>query len=611
MRTSTLTPLCLAALLAACADPSSNDEGAGDGGVLMIDPADPEPDGEPEPEAQPEPEAEPEPEPGPDAAPEPEPDAAPPARGDAGPGEACEQDLDCAEGVCLPDPGFPGGYCAEIDCSLDAPCGLDTTCVPAGQPICAVNCEAAPCREGYTCVDFEGEGVCLPGADGDRLDGMACERDEQCAGGACIEDWPGGYCTTVGCADRTDCARGPEAGTDNRCFVSNDPTFCVRMCQAPGDCRPGYLCQPVGQGLGVCFPDPNEPVAPPEGLEDSPLGITCEAPVQNGVYALDYEVQPDTSGYMIVPFAIDGQRISPVRVERPSGGQIDFRGQNNFQTAGAALFGSINPTVVPATSRFEGQLEAGNHRYVLASNASQMCWYQVEEQRDGTEIDLNIYLVDIGFSAAQAPGNANMQAVLDAFEGIYQSAGVSIGEVRFFDIGGQDAANFGVIRSQEAVGQVLTRTRAPGDTLDDALSLNIVFIQTFALPGGGGVLGISQGLPGPAGLHGTQASGVVFTSEFLGGRFRDGSGQVVDGNNYTGIVMAHEAGHYLGLFHTTEQNQRSTDPIQDTPACTGGQNFPTGCPDWTNLMFPLAGPDHTVVTDEQQSVIRANPLTKE
>lgn len=612
MRTPALALLPALTLLAACADPPSSDERQpeSDGGVVMLDPLDAGTDPDPEPPA-------PEPEPAFDMAPPIiDPDLGPPpdmetARGDAGPGEPCAVDADCAEGACMPDPTFPGGYCAVVDCSPDAPCARGTTCVPAGRPICALDCSAAPCRPGYTCLDAEGVAVCLPGADEGRADGMPCERDGQCAGGACITDWPEGYCTTVGCADRTDCARGGGDAIDNRCFVSNNPTFCVRMCQAPTDCRSGYVCQPAGQGLGICFPDPNTPVAPPEDIEDSPLGIQCQGPSANGQFALDFDVADTTSAYMLVPFTLDGRGLEPLSIERPSGGRIDFRGQNSFQTAGAALFGSINPTVVPATSRFAAQLERGRHRYQLASNSQQMCWYQLEEDRDGTTIDLNIYLVDVGISAAQASQNANMRALLDAFESIYRPTGVEIGQVRYVDIGGQDAQNYAVIRSQEAIGAVLSLTEAPGESRDEVLSLNIVFVQTFALPGAGGVLGISQGLPGPAGLHGTPASGVVFTAEFLGGRFRDGSGQVIDGNTYTGVVMAHEVGHYLGLYHTTEQNQRTVDPINDTPNCRNVGNFPVGCPDWTNLMFPLAGPDHTVVTAEQTSVVRANPLTKD
>jgi hypothetical protein len=58
--------------------------------------------------------------------------------------------------------------------------------------------------------------------------------------------------------------------------------------------------------------------------------------------------------------------------------------------------------------------------------------------------------------------------------------------------------------------------------------------------------------------------------------------QVVPGLGHSGIVfnylaidtaeqlahvMAHEAGHYLGLFHTTEQTGTTFDPLQDTPEC--------------------------------------------
>lgn len=608
-------------LLAACADPPGGDpredspdtDAATDGGVVRIDFQPDERDGEPTPlnDARVDDDATPGPDP--DAAITPPLDMAiGPVRGDAAPGEACDDDLDCADGDCLPAPDYPGGYCAIIGCGGEVSCAPGTRCVQGvGGSFCAVECSGADCREGYACADYDGAPVCIPGQEEGRPDGMPCERDGQCAGGACITDWPGGYCTTVGCESRVDCARGEGDAIDNRCYVANDPTFCIRMCQQPTDCRAGYICQPAGQGLGICFPDPSQPVLPPDEIADSPLNITCQGPSGQGSYTLGFDVAGTTSAYMVVPFTLDGQRLDPIRIDRPSGQRIDFRGTNSFQTAGAALFGGINPTTVPAARQYQNQLEAGRHGYVLASNTAQMCWYQLEEDRDGTTIDLNIYLVGLPITAAQAAGDRNMQALLDAFESIYQSAGVSLGQMRFVDIVGQDAQTFGTLRSQEAVGQVLELTTPPGPTLDDHLSLNVVFIRGFAIPGAAGVLGISQGLPGPAGLHGSQASGVVFTGEYLGQRLQDGSGAVIDGNLYTGIVMAHEVGHYLGLFHTTEQNQRSTDPLPDTPTCTRGQNFPLGCPDWQNLMFPLAGPDHTDVTEDQRSVIRHNPLTKD
>ena len=102
----------------------------------------------------------------------------------------------------------------------------------------------------------------------------------------------------------------------------------------------------------------------------------------------------------------------------------------------------------------------------------------------------------------------------------------------------------------------------------------------------------------------------MFTSEFLGQNFTDQSGQIIDGDLYTGVVLAHEVGHYIGLFHTTESFGGGEDPLQDTPECPR-RDFPDDCPDLNNLMFPLAGIDHTEVSMDQAFVIKANPLTKD
>ena len=82
----------------------------------------------------------------------------------------------------------------------------------------------------------------------------------------------------------------------------------------------------------------------------------------------------------------------------------------------------------------------------------------------------------------------------------------------------------------------------------------------------------------------------------------------------TAALAAHEMGHFLGLFNTSEPTQGLFDPLVDTPRCT--DTFPEFtraiCPDGDNLMFPLLTSQLQVeITPNQSSVIRANPLTRE
>ena len=75
-------------------------------------------------------------------------------------------------------------------------------------------------------------------------------------------------------------------------------------------------------------------------------------------------------------------------------------------------------------------------------------------------------------------------------------------------------------------------------------------------------------------------------------------------------MFAHEVGHYLGLYHTSEQFGQGHDPLPDTAEC-GQREFPSGCDDLDNLMFPFAGIEHTTVTPDQVYVLQVNPLTKD
>ena len=539
----------------------------------------------------------------------------------AGVGEACSGARECLSGACFVGMPWAGGYCSTEGCNPLTCAGIGGTCVvdpvlPSGEAFCALPCETdRECRSSYACRQAIGISrearVCLPPPPPEPVkanDGEACQTGADCSGGTCLTEadgWPGGYCTTVNCQTRVDCAS--VGGVDNRCYQNpQGPNLCVRICTSNAECRADYVCDPVGGSLGFCVPDPSEPLD--VDFSQYPFTVTCGAP-SNQSYAFNYTIAPETTGYMVTTVALDGRQLFPISTQLPTNRQIDFtRGVNSFQATTAQLFGWVSPIQHPATAELGSDLAAGQHQHRVYAESSNVCHYVLEESSQGSTIDLNIYLVGVrNIDAAGAPTNANMQAVLSNFSSIYQGLGLSVGTVRYIDITGSDATRYQVVRSEADLLGLASLSTLPGPTLNDALSVNIFFVRSIAL--GGGTIGISQGLPGPAGLHGTGASGVIFTSEFLGRSFTDSDGSVANGNDYTGVVMAHEVGHYLGLFHTTEQGGRGQDPLPDTPFCPR-QSFPNNCPDLNNLMFPFAGITHRDVTPGQQFVVKSNPLTK-
>ena len=129
-----------------------------------------------------------------------------------------------------------------------------------------------------------------------------------------------------------------------------------------------------------------------------------------------------------------------------------------------------------------------------------------------------------------------------------------------------------------------------------------------------------MGSPAPALLQGTEHSGVVVAT-FGGIDDMSDAFAVTQGN-----TMAHEAGHFFGLFHTTESpgangGPGNVDPIPDTPECPASRDADGDgtvsaeeCSDLDggNLMFWVApGPGSTVVqeaiTPDQRFVFLRNP----
>lgn len=487
---------------------------------------------------------------------------------------------------------------------VEPPPTCETLGCPVGQACSEGVCVTLPCAnddqcpEGLACAGADGQKICQPPTG--AADGEPCSQDTDCQGGTCITDWPGGFCTTLGCESFEDCSR---LGNENRCLQVRGPDLCVRMCTQDSDCRDQYICQMFNAQQGMCSPDPSQPIDPAV-LANNPFDVNC-VDVENGIASIDYNVAADTTSYMITPLTISGRELRPRQINRPSGLSTTFNGPNAFQTVPSEIYGSMNPTIVPAIETFANQLETGAHTYQVNSAADQVCWYMIEETVPGDSLDLNVYLVGLpGLTAANAAEDQNLRATLDNVDAIYRTAGYKLGKIRYFDVSDALAQQFAIVRDESTLPELLKSTTRPGNSLDEALSVNVFFVRGFNL---GGTIGISYGLPGPAGLHGTQGSGVVFTSQYMGGQTTDGLGNPVDGNIFTSQVLAHEVGHYLGLFHTSESNGFNFDPLPDTPQCT---QISGNCPDISNLMFPFASSMSANISRDQAFVMGVNPLTK-
>ncbi len=414
--------------------------------------------------------------------------------------------------------------------------------------------------------------------------------------------------------DAPECQSDAECPSDETCWVNPVALWsrCVPRCETDADCDGDQLCRTMYDARACVDPQAGEdplpiPVDEDDGLPVAPITIECIGPVDNQVVDLPFSLDADTTSAMVVPFTADGGPMAPIALTVPDGRTFDLRlSGNSFLGVTAGLIGFTSPLFLPQSPVAEVLVQEGDYTFTVAAITEDLCSFVVTERADaGRALDLNLYYVGIdGIDAASAPTDPDVQQTIGALEAIYGEAGVSIGEVRHFDVDAAVADAFSIIddvNTQPA--ELVSTSLPPGADDEDLLSVNVFFVAEMA---DGNVIGISQGIPGPIGLHGTPGSGVVLTAEFLGSR---------GGNQLTGQILAHELGHWLGLFHTSEIAGGFFDPIADTAQCDNiAQLVQNGtfdqCPDFLNLMFPFANGAANALTADQGSVLLANPVTR-
>lgn len=268
----------------------------------------------------------------------------------------------------------------------------------------------------------------------------------------------------------------------------------------------------------------------------------------------------------------------------------------NTSLSGAYIWSpgaEVFSTTVPNTDRTNVQLVPGGGTYrfrirrLSGSQASVQVRAIVEVRTGGTAslLDLNVWLADgLSVNAAGAASDTRLQAILTQMDAILGQQDIRLGDIDYYDV--DDPAFDDVTSSAEFTA--LLRTTADAT----ATRLNLFFVETAL---GGGVVGVSATISGPK-RNGTTLSGVM--SKYTG-----------FSTNVIGLIAAHEVGHFLGLYHTVEQNG-SHDFVDDTAECPA-----TG----TDSTCPAEGGDYlmhwqavggTGITSGQGLVLRAHPLMR-
>jgi hypothetical protein len=106
---------------------------------------------------------------------------------------------------------------------------------------------ALPATEVEFAVVREG----TPGGVGEPcVEDRACQVGTSISSASCLTEqlaaWPGGYCTIPDCTTDEDC------GVGARCASVRGAPLCLAACGTTEECRPGYACHRVSDG--VCLP---------------------------------------------------------------------------------------------------------------------------------------------------------------------------------------------------------------------------------------------------------------------------------------------------------------------------------------------------------------------
>jgi hypothetical protein len=397
--------------------------------------------------------------------------------------------------------------------------------------------------------------------------------------------------------------------------------------------------------------------------------IPFNVPAGTGSVTIVEQAQLATLSIVYQGQVIDNSAV-PLTVTQPDGGVLyDDRtatppsspdGGLDSSNA-AAFFGGSTPstgafTFPNTTHGLDAGVAAGNWNFVVNDYAYECTILSgcsdggtaentydvsvVTRAAPGSTLDVAFYVLTTQLDA-NAANNPSVQRMVSTYKSIYANAGINVNTV-FYNGSATDKARFGTNVSATNTGpcdelsqMFLLSGANPGTTM------NIFLVQSLrdsSGQSGSQVVGIDGTIPGPSSFNGTIASGaVVSAADLFSGTNCTGAMNLTQcGADVTAYIAAHETGHFLGLFHTTEQEGADFDPVADTAKCPclncssatdrpncgkTGTNAPfitadrcvtpgSGCGGGDDLMFWFLQPPYSqgTISPQQAQIMKLNAL---
>jgi len=464
------------------------------------------------------------------------------------------------------------------------------------------------------------------------------------------------------------------AGALAACPSSPDCEVCPAMgnaCVPPGACTPASCQRPI-----VSSALPNEQV---QYLGPHKVGTELSFTVPADAGSVSIVQQAKVAGLSVIykNQVLDNSAV-PLTITFPDGG-IAY--DDNDPALAAALkdspdggsdlsrfytvYGGDTPntaafTFPNTTSSLDSGVPEGTWKFVVNDYANECTFisgcsdggsadsmYDVSvvtrTQPQGSSLDVAFYIVADVTNPSGAPLRApnastdqSVQRMVQSFQSMFAQVGITA-NVKFYDVDASARARFGTNLNVtntgpcEEMNQMFTLSSANVGNF-----MNLFLVQGLSSSDSTGsflVVGIDGTIPGPSSFNGTVQSGAVISIADLYFRTSTascaGAVDIVNcGADSVAHIAAHESGHFLGLFHTTEREGAAFDPLTDTPKCPcltcssaadrpqcGTANPRIGasrclspsCGGGDNLMFWLLAPGEKLSTQQGQ-VMRLNPL---